>query len=91
MAIVDTTLTVGTIPTLVANPGVDQPATDVRWVDIHNTSAVTVYFGGVNVTTTTGRPVVTNADWSATLAAGDVLYAVVAAGTAVINLLRSRS
>lgn len=91
MAIVDTALVVGTTPTLVANPGLNLMAEDVRWVDVHNTSAVTVYFGGPNVSTATGRPVAANADWSATLAQGDVLYAVVAAGTATINLLRSRS
>jgi hypothetical protein len=90
MALADELVTVGTTPTLLANPGVNRADTDILWVEVHNATGVTIYVGGPSVDTTSGRPVVDGASWSAALGRGDAVYAVVASGTEDVHVLKSR-
>jgi len=90
MAVKETLVTVTTTPTLLADPGLGRDHADTVWFEVANGSAATVYLGGPNVTTTSGRPVVAGASWSATLGKGDALYGVVAAATADVNTFKSR-
>lgn len=91
MSLSPTHVTVGTTPTLIANPGSNRSMDDPMWVDLYVASGgQTIYLGDANVTTSNGRAVVTDSSWSATLASGDALYAVVAATTQVVHVLKSR-
>lgn len=87
-------VTVGAAPTLLANSprrGLD----DVHWVEIIVPAAgSTIYVGGSDVTSANGRPIAPTASaedsWSATLGPEDHLYAVTAAGTQAVRVIRSR-
>lgn len=86
MSVSSRAVTVTTEPTLLDATGSDN-AIDQSF-SFHNGSAVTVYVGGSNVSTTNGAPVAANS-WSPgiDLSSGDNVYAIVAAGTAEVRVL----
>lgn len=60
---------------------------------ITNTSSVTVYIGGSDVTadaaaSTGGKPLAAGAELPATVGPGEVIYGRVASGSQVVNVLR---
>lgn len=94
MAIKTPSVTVTTTATLIAA----QPRTaldDVHWVEVVvPAGGSTVYLGGPDVTTGTGRPLAPSASaeasWAATLGGDDNLYGIVASGSQAVRVLRSR-
>lgn len=55
-----------------------------------NTGAVTVYLGGAGVTTSTGYPLAAGDQIGGDASPGEDFYGVVASGTCVVAVLRSR-
>lgn len=88
MALRSTVVTVGTTATPLA-PGSDQDGNPTyRDLALYNGSGVTVYVGGSGVTTANGFPIPASGTLSLDSrdAAGQV-YAIVATGTASVNVL----
>jgi hypothetical protein len=55
---------------------------DGQSIEVYNNSSVTVFWGGAGVTPSTGVPIPAGVPNTWTLGAGEVLYGVVASGTA---------
>ena len=78
-------VTVGTRPTLLSLP--DQDFVPGASIDVWLTGPGTLYVGGADVTPATGRPVTDS--YQMDLAAGDLLYGVVADGELTVGRLQT--
>lgn len=87
MALAHERVSVGTTATLLSSTYAGK---DGQTVSVQNPSTtVTVYLGGAGVTTTSyGYALGTSSDMSVDLQTGEELYAVVAASTLTVNVLR---
>ena len=63
---------------------------DVSGCSIYNAGAQTVFLGGSTVTTGTGVPLVAGATVTFDSAPGDILFGIVAATTANVNVMQAR-
>lgn len=90
MGISGSWVAVGSTPVLLCSP--TREANDTTtWIEIYNSGPQSVYLGGSNVTSTSGRVVVSTGSWSTPLAYGDAIYACTASSTATLQVLLNRS
>lgn len=76
---------VGTTAGALAVSGLREgPPGNLRRFLIKNTSATTVYVGGVGVTSSTGYPLTQNTEYPVSLRENETLYAVSASGTVTV-------
>lgn len=61
---------------------------DAQTVEVYNNGSASVFWGGSNVTTTIGVPIAAGTSKSFDLAAGEILYGIVATGTADVRVGR---
>jgi hypothetical protein len=86
-------ITVGTTPTLLTVHN-ESDTTAGSAIEVFAISGSTVYVGGPDVTgpgtaATAGRPVDTGVPYALDLNPGEALYAITAAGSAVVSVLRT--
>lgn len=89
MPIISSRVTVTAAATQIIDPirgGVPDPISAV----IKNAGAVSVYLGGIGVTSAAGYELAPGEPFNADLVAGDVLYGITAAGSAVLHVMRFR-
>lgn len=90
MPISSTVVTVTTAATLLTTGGFG--AGDVSWVVLRNDSGVDIFIGPSNVTVATGLKVPTaTTTVPLALVQGDALYAIVAAATQPLTILKTRA
>lgn len=58
-------------------------------IDVLNLGAAAIYLGGADVTAAQGRPVDAGGSYACDLLSGEKLYAVAAAGTVEVSVLRT--
>jgi hypothetical protein len=89
MPIISSRITVTDAATQVVDPtrgGVPDPISAV----IKNAGATTCYLGGIGVTAAAGYELAPGEPFNADLVAGDVLYAITAAGSTTLHVMRFR-
>lgn len=84
MSVTSAAVSVGTTATAL-NPA----DADAQAVLIQNKGTVEVFIGGSNVTTTIGAGLAAGAEKSMDLSAGEVVYGIVASGTADVRVFRT--
>lgn len=90
MAVGSNQYTVSTAAVLVAAVPASQGSSGaVSSVYLANTGAVTVYLGGVNVSSSNGAAVAANGTLTLSLFSGDQLYAVTASSSSTLTVLQT--